>query len=125
MPGLELHGLAAEIGKRDGVGPEEIPVFRRRALRQKARDHLDFDLPCYRAIRFFNRLHGDSLLGICRLWNFRPRFAPREYRWPRGHVIPTASKRRYTPSKSGFCDKAHAQTRAQRGRTANPAARKS
>src|SRR5262252_540031 len=57
MPRLELDGLAAEIGKRDGIGPEEIAVLGRRTLGQKARGRRDLDLAGHGTIRGFEGIH--------------------------------------------------------------------
>ena len=62
MACFELDGLAPEIGERDGIGPEKIAVFRRGAIGQKARHHLDLDLPGHGTVRFFDRLH---VLAFC------------------------------------------------------------
>jgi hypothetical protein len=43
MPRLELHGFSALVGERDRIGPEEVAVLRRRAVRQVARRDLNFD----------------------------------------------------------------------------------
>src|SRR5262249_18628665 len=44
VPGLELHRRRAAIGDLDRIGPEVIAVFRRRALGEEARGHLDLDV---------------------------------------------------------------------------------
>src|SRR5262249_15466776 len=43
-PRLELDGLAAQIGERDGIGPEEIAVLGRGTLGQEARSRRGLDL---------------------------------------------------------------------------------
>src|SRR5215472_16778855 len=57
MPRLELDGLAAEIGERDGIGPEEIAVLGRGTLRQEARGRRDLDLACHGTIRCLGGIH--------------------------------------------------------------------
>ena len=52
VAGLELHRLLAVIGDRDRVGPEEIAVFRRRAVGEEARRHRDLDIAGGRAVHF-------------------------------------------------------------------------
>jgi hypothetical protein len=54
MPGLELHRVAAMIGDGDGVGPEKIIVFRRRAIGDEPRRHHDFDIAGQSAIHAAN-----------------------------------------------------------------------
>src|SRR5258708_18496151 len=44
VPAPQLHGLLAAIGDDDGVGPEILAVFDRRAFRQEVRLDGDFDL---------------------------------------------------------------------------------
>src|SRR6516162_3672836 len=57
MPRLELDGLAAEIGKRDGISPEEIAVLGRGTLGQEARGRLYLDLAGHSTIRCFGGIH--------------------------------------------------------------------
>src|SRR6516162_5325754 len=57
MPRLELDGLAAEIGKRDGISPEEIAVLGRGTLGQEARGRLYLDLASHSTIRCFGGIH--------------------------------------------------------------------
>src|SRR5262252_11209730 len=57
MPRLELDGLAAEIGKRDGISPEEIAVLGRGTLRQEARGRRDLNLAGHGTIRCLGGIH--------------------------------------------------------------------
>src|SRR5262249_2341667 len=57
MPGLELDGLDAQIGERDGIGPEEIAVLGRGTLGQEARSRRDLDLAGHGTIRCFGGIH--------------------------------------------------------------------
>src|SRR5262249_13559323 len=60
VPGLELDGLAPEIGDVDRIGPEEIAVLRRRLVRQELRGHLYLDLAGDGAISSFGNTHGSA-----------------------------------------------------------------
>jgi hypothetical protein len=44
VPRPQLHGLVAGIGDDDGIGPEILTFFDRRAFRQEVRLDGDFDL---------------------------------------------------------------------------------
>src|SRR5215472_5343369 len=57
MARLELDGLAAEIGERDGISPEEIAVLGRGTLGQKARGRRDLDLAGHGTIRCLGGIH--------------------------------------------------------------------
>src|SRR5499427_7876491 len=57
MARLELNGLAAAIGERDGIGPEEIAVLGRGTLGQEARGRSDLDLAGHGTIRGFGGIH--------------------------------------------------------------------
>src|SRR6516162_9325522 len=50
VPRLQLHRFRAFVCDRDGVGPEEIIVLRRRAVGDKTRRHHDFDIAGHGAI---------------------------------------------------------------------------
>src|SRR5215472_15044751 len=72
MARLELDGLAAAIGERDGIGPEEIAVLGRGTLGQKARGRRDLDLAGHGTIRGFGGIHrrafspNPGFLSLCR-----------------------------------------------------------
>src|SRR6266851_3278710 len=44
VPRPQLHRLVAAVGDDDGIGPEILAIFDRRAFRQEVRLHGDFDL---------------------------------------------------------------------------------
>src|SRR5262245_169757 len=50
VAGLELYGLAAVVGDFDGVGPEELAFFWRRAVRHEARRNAHLNIARHRAI---------------------------------------------------------------------------
>src|SRR5262249_26919530 len=62
MAGFELDGLAAEIGERDGIGPEEIAVLGRGTLGQEARGRRDLDLAGHGTIRCLGGIHRRPLV---------------------------------------------------------------
>jgi hypothetical protein len=63
MPRLELDGFASEIGKRDGIGPEEIAILGRGALGHEARKRLHLDLARHGTICCLEGIHGQAFGG--------------------------------------------------------------
>jgi hypothetical protein len=82
MPRLELDRLAAEIGERDGIGPEEIAVLGRGAVGQELGGRPDLDLAGHGAVGCLGRIHArisnrNSPRCVGRTWvGSRRRFVP-------------------------------------------------
>src|ERR1022692_1891737 len=72
MARLELHRLGSQIGDVDGVGPEVIAVAGRRALRNEAGRHRDFDLAGYGPVHLnalqFYEAWASYFRPACGLW---------------------------------------------------------
>src|SRR5215210_6021177 len=60
VPGPELHCLVASVGDHDGVRPEILAFFNRRAFRQEVRLHCYFDLAGDGAVHA-SVLYSDSM----------------------------------------------------------------